>query len=263
MFWAWVQDRLTQSLSLRPRLADIQELNQRALTKASWGLTKVSAATYLEPEVQSNYRLLSSGAALGRACGPLVISKEPWSSDSQQKLRVAIPGRNTTAFQLAKMAFQPWVQDWVELRYDRIMPAVLSGEVEAGVIIHESRFSYQQLGLKLAMDLGEWWETKTGLPLPLGVMVARKDLSDEIVEQVETTLRDSIAKAWTTLERPTSDPTNEALWQYMRSNAVEMEDTTILNHVKLYVNPYSLDLGEEGRQAISTFGERAGLNPAD
>lgn len=254
MFWAWAHRHVNCRLELTPQLADIQELNRLALERAAWHLTKTSIPAYLDPKVQEHYRLLSVGAALGTGCGPLVISKAPWQP-GDKPLRVAIPGKNTTAFYLAQMAMASQVVEWTELRYDEIMPAVLDGvKVDAGVIIHESRFSYQGLGLHLAVDLGEWWETNTGLPLPLGVMLARRDLDESTVEQCEATLRASIELAWKALDG--THPLSESLWSYLRDNAIELDDTTIRSHIELYVTNYSSDLGSEGRRALDEFARR-------
>lgn len=257
MFWAWAHQKISTPVSLQPTLFDIQELNRLALDDAELELTKVSMATYLDPRIRSEYELLSAGAALGRGCGPLVVSKKSWSKDAPTPLKLAIPGRNTTAFRLTEMALGPWIQEWVELRYDEIMPAVLSGEVEAGVIIHESRFVYRDLGLKCAFDLGQWWEEETGFPLPLGVMIARKTLSDETVREVEQNLSRSIGLAWDVLSKGTDHPDHDSLWRYLRDNAIELDDNTMRSHIELYVNDYSLDLGEEGRMAVEAFKERS------
>lgn len=254
MFWAWAHEKLSTRLSLEPVLHDIQELNRLALEEGKLDFSKVSMATYLSSSVKERYRLLSSGAALGRGCGPLVVSKEPWQPDSGKKLRLAIPGRDTTACKLAEMALGDQVEEWVELRYDKIMPAVLEGgEVDAGVIIHESRFVYKGLGLECAFDLGRWWEQETGLPLPLGIMLARRDLPESVVREAEETLRESIRLA----DKMIDHESGESLWSYMRDNAIELEDQTMRSHVELYVNQFSVDLGTEGRAAIEEFEKRA------
>ena len=252
MFWAWVHRKLDVELEVSPQLHDIQRLNQLALESASLPLTKVSMATFLEPRIMNEYRLLSSGAALGRGCGPLVVSQ---GGSHSGPIRLAIPGRNTTACKLAEMALGEQVKEWVELRYDEIMPAVLAGKVDAGVIIHESRFVYHDLGLECAFDLGAWWEEETGFPLPLGVMVARKELSDTVVAQVEVTLRNSISLAQSVMSGG-DDEAKASLWRYLRENAIEMEDSTMSSHIELYVNQFSLDLGDEGRAAIAEFEKR-------
>ena len=254
MFWAWAKEQLSTSLTLQPVLHDIQELNRLALEEGRLDFTKVSMATYLSESVRECYRLLSSGAALGRGCGPLVVSKQSWQPGTGKKLRLAIPGRDTTACKLAEMALGEEVAEWVELRYDRIMPAVLEGrEIDAGVIIHESRFVYKGLGLECAFDLGQWWEQETGLPLPLGVMLARRDLEESVVSEAERTLRDSIRLA----DKMIDSKSGESLWSYMRENAIELENDTMRAHVELYVNPFSVDLGQEGRAAVQEFEKRA------
>lgn len=252
MFWAWTHGKVNSELRIEPRLADIQELNCWALGDAPLPLTKVSASTYLDPKVMSRYRLLKVGAALGRGCGPLVVSREPWSPEEDSPLRLAIPGRNTTAERLARAALGTSAQEWVELRYDDIMPAIIDGRVDAGVIIHESRFTYAGLGLHLAFDLGAWWENLTRLPLPLGVMVARRDLGDEVVARVEEALSDSLKQAWSLFEHPTM-PENSQLWAYLREHAVELDDATMAAHIDLYVNEFSADLGAEGQAALERF----------
>ena len=252
MFWGWVHGKIETPLAIRPHMADIEELNRLALGDAPLALTKVSASTYLNPRVQERYRLLGVGAALGRGCGPLVVSRTPWSDAHSQAHKIAIPGQNTTAARLARSALAGTEHRFIELRYDEIMPAILKGTVEAGVIIHESRFTYAGLGLNLALDLGAWWEGRTGLPLPLGLMVARRDLNEELVSQVEQALGDSLKLAWSLLQQPEAKD-NAALWAYLREHAIELDDATMAAHIALYVNAFSADLGSEGRAALEEF----------
>lgn len=251
MFWAWVHGQVDTTLQLRPHLADIQELNRLALGHSPLSLTKVSVPTYLAPAVQNSYRLLSSGAALGRGCGPLVVARAPWNEAGPR--RIAIPGLNTTAFQLARTALAEAPIEWVETRYDRIMAAVLEGEVDGGVIIHESRFAYQGLGLICGLDLGSWWEEKTGHPLPLGLMVGLKTLGEPILEEVERVLRRSVEIGWHTLNLPAADERRQSLWAYLKDNAIELDEATILSHIELYVTEFSRDLGPAGRSALECF----------
>ena len=256
MFWGWVHDRLDSPLAVTPALHDIQELNRLAIEHHELEFTKVSMATFLHPSVRESYRLISSGAALGRGCGPLVVSKSPW--DRSTPLRLAIPGRDTTACRLAEMALGERVSEWVELRYDEIMPALLDGSrVDAGVIIHESRFVYHRFGLSCAFDLGEWWETETGLPLPLGLMVAHKDLEPEVVTQAEESLRESILLSQEIFQVGVQHRQSDLLWKYLRDHAIELEDETMSSHIELYVNDFSVDLGAEGRAAVEEFERRA------
>ena len=258
MFWAWAHSLLSSELAIQPQFHDIQQLNSLALSENPIALTKISMATYLEPAVQKHYNLLSKGAALGRGCGPLLVSRQPWSFENPTPLKIAIPGRNTTAFKLVQMALGPWVEEWVELRYDEIMPTVLkSQDLDAGLIIHESRFIYQEIGLVCAFDLGAWWEEKTGLPLPLGVMVAHKSIPEDTIREVESNLQQSITKAQDTLHLAKDSPESKSLWDYLRIHATELDDQTILSHIELYVNEYSCELGREGHAAIAEFEARA------
>ena len=256
MFWGWVHGKLESSLAVTPVLHDIQELNRLAIEHQELEFTKVSMATFLHPSVRESYRLICSGAALGRGCGPLVVSKSSW--DRTRPLRLAIPGRDTTACRLAEMALGSQVSDWVELRYDEIMPAVLDGSrVDAGVIIHESRFVYHRLGLKCAFDLGEWWETETGLPLPLGLMVARNNVDLKVVTRAEQCLKQSILLSQEIFHSGAEHPQSASLWNYLRDHAIELEDETMASHIDLYVNDFSVDLGAEGRAAVEEFERRA------
>ncbi len=244
MFYGWSQGRIQTAIPIEARLGDIQELNLQALGPKPLPLTKISAALY--PQVQANYKILSSGAALGLGCGPLVVGGEAGGALSQRK--VAHPGIHTTAYQLTRMALDLEPNQLVEMRYDEILPAVISGQVGAGVIIHESRFAYQALGLKCLLDLGSWWEKKTNLPLPLGIMVCQVGLPDSVQAAAEQALRTSIEYAW--------ENTDQA-WDYIKAHAIELEDATIRSHIDLYVNSWSKDLGTQGREALQAFFELA------
>jgi len=153
---------------------------------------------------------------------------------------VAVPGRHTTAYFLLSLYAQGFVP--VEVRYDRILPMVAQGEVEAGLIIHESRFTYPRYGLVQVVDLGAWWEERTGLPLPLGAILARRDLGEGLIRALDEAVRRSVAYA---LAHP-----EEAL-DYMRAHAQELSDEVIWAHVHTYVNAFSLDVGEEGERAVA------------
>lgn len=258
MFWALVHGKINSAPEIGTRFADIQMLNQLATGPNFLPLTKVSAATFFHPLVQQRYCLLKAGAALGRGCGPLVVSLPQRSLDSNDApLRLAHPGPLTTAAALSRMALGARVGEWVEMRYDRIMPAVAAGEVDAGVIIHESRFVYPRLGLGCLLDLGQWWEERYRLPLPLGVMVIRRDLQAELAGAIEAALQLSIHLA----DQAVTDRQSE-LWEYMRSHAIELEDDTIYSHVQLYVNDFSRDLGPVGQSALEAFGRACALTRA-
>lgn len=251
MFWGWVHHHIRASLTLSPQLLDIQALNELALGPTPLALTKVSAATYLKPVIQERYQLLTVGAALGRGCGPLLVSYHPWTNSGKAARTVAIPGWDTTACRLAQAALSDSNLTWVQRPYHEIMPAVHAQEVDAGVIIHESRFTYQQYGLHLAFDLGSWWEQHTGLPLPLGVMVAHRHLPQATIHAVESYLRESLRLAMETIKSDSNSALCRDLWSYLRRHAIEMEESTMARHIELYVNAFSLDLGREGLEALN------------
>ena len=220
-----------------PVLLDIEELNRRA-HHGEFDLTKLSVGAFAA--VGDRYRLLRSGAALGEGVGPLVVTRTPMSLAQAVRGRVAIPGRETTAFQLLRLA-APDLGEVVELRYDRILDAVSDGDVDAGLIIHESRFTYEKHGLAKAVDLGDWWKQETGLPVPLAGICARSDLDADLAAAAETAIRASVRYAF---DHP------EASRDYVQANAQEMSETVQAQHIALYVNQYSLDIGDEGMRAI-------------
>ena len=222
---------------VRPVLLDIEELNRRAHLR-EFDLTKMSVGAFAA--VGDRYRLMRSGAALGEGVGPLVVTRTPMSLEEAVRGRVAIPGRETTAFQLLRLA-APSLTDVVEVRYDRILRAVRDGEVHAGLIIHESRFTYAEHGLSKAVDLGDWWTAETGLPVPLAGICARGDLDDATVLAAERAIRASVQYAF---DHP------DASREYVRANAQEMSEAVCAQHIALYVNDFSLDIGAEGLRAI-------------
>jgi 1,4-dihydroxy-6-naphthoate synthase len=240
-----------EGLAFRERLLDVEQLNQLALA-AALDVTKVSFHLY--GHIRRDYRLLASGAALGRGCGPLLVAGKGNAQLSLADSVVALPGRYTTAALLLRL-YAPEVTNIVYMPFDRIMPAVASGEVAAGVIIHESRFTFAEYGLVKLADLGEWWEQETGCPIPLGGIVARKSLGENVIQKIETALRLSIEHAF-------ACPADSLA--YIRQHSQEMSAAVCEAHIKLYVNQFSLDLGEEGRRAIAILlerGEAAGLLP--
>jgi 1,4-dihydroxy-6-naphthoate synthase len=196
------------------------------------------------------YRILPSGGALGRACGPLLVARPAGSpqlfSDFARK-RIAIPGERTTAFMLLQLALGRRPKS-VQMRFDTIVSAVANGEVDAGLIIHESRFTYRDAGLIAIADLGEWWETMTLLPVPLGAILIRNDVGESETRALDAAIRRSLAFA-----RRNED----AVMPYVREHAVEMSDEVMKSHIGLYVNEYSDDLGETGRDAVRALFTRA------
>ena len=237
-FHALVHGLVEAPFRVRPVLLDIEELNRRAYTGA-FDLTKLSVGAFAA--VGGRYRMLRSGAALGRGVGPLVVARTPMSLADAVKGRVAIPGRDTTAFRLLRLA-APSLDQVVELRYDYILHAVAGGDVEAGLIIHESRFTYQSHGLSRVADLGDWWERETGLPVPLAGICARADLDADVASAAEAAIRASVQRAF---DFP------EASRAYVRAHSQEMSDEVCDAHIQLYVNDLSLDVGDEGLRAIA------------
>ena len=253
IFHAWVAGLLPGASAVTPVYADIDVLNRWA-AEGKTDLVKVSYAAL--PTLLADYALLPSGGALGRGCGPLVVTSQARDGRSLAGATVAIPGMRTTAYVL----FRLWAQDQgvasVEvLPFDKIMPAVAAGTVDAGLIIHESRFTYPTYGLTALVDLGDWWETETGLPIPLGAILARRSLGEQEIARLGATVRASVEYAW-------AQP--EASRSYVLEHSQEMAPEVVDQHIALYVNSFSADLGDEGYAAISGLLERAeaaGLTP--
>ena len=221
---------------IRPVLLDIEELNRRAHT-GEFDLTKLSVGAFAA--IGDRYRMLRSGAALGFGVGPLVVARATMSLGEATRGRIAIPGRETTAFRLLRAA-APSLGEPIEMRYDRILAAVRDGEVDAGLIIHESRFTYADHGLVKVIDLGEWWEGETGLPVPLAAICARADLDAATATAAESAIRASVQYAFD----------HEASRDYVRLHAQEMSAEVCEAHITLYVNQQSLDVGAAGLAAI-------------
>jgi 1,4-dihydroxy-6-naphthoate synthase len=255
MFDAMVHGRVDlEGLELSVRLQDIEALNSAARA-GEVDVTKLSFHAYAH--CAGRYVLLDAGSALGRNCGPLLISRRAVSTDevAAGALRIAIPGRYTTANFLLGLAF-PAAQDRTELLFSEIEPALLDGRFDAGLIIHENRFTYAARGLKKIVDLGELWESETGAPIPLGGIVVNRSLPDEVRQRVNRVMRRSVEYAFAH---------REASLPFVRAHAQEMSEDVMYRHIDLYVNEYSVDLGPEGRRAVEVLFERAhasGIIPA-
>ncbi|HEX5761258.1 MAG TPA: 1,4-dihydroxy-6-naphthoate synthase [Thermoanaerobaculia bacterium] len=237
---------------LRERLEDVEALNRLA-REGVLDVTKVSYGAV--PWLLDEYVLLRSGGALGRGCGPLLVAREPIEVQALRGGRIAIPGRSTTANLLLRL-HDPRLPAGIETVYSEIMPAVQRGEFDAGLIIHESRFTYAAHGLVALVDLGEWWEAVTGSPIPLGGIVARRSLGTERIRAIDAAVRRSLEHA---LRHP------EASRGYVREHARELDPEVTRRHIELYVNDLSLDLGAEGERAARELLARAaaaGLAPA-
>ncbi len=229
---------------LTVELRDVEALNRLAADE-HFDVTKLSVYAWLKH--QARYRLLDSGAALGFGCGPLVVARPGFDIDRLPRGRIALPGRDTTAHLLFQL-WSPEIRDKYFVSYDRIFEHLLEGQADAGVIIHENRFTYDKLGLKLVVDLGAWWERETGLPIPLGVIAAHACIPSGFRQSMDAAIRDSIAHA---RRYP-----HESL-AYMREHAQEMAEEVLRQHVATYVNGFSLTLGNTGRQAIQRLASMA------
>mgnify|MGYP003348060749 CR=1 FL=1 len=255
MFDAIVNQRIDlEGLTFLTHLDDVEALNRETFAGAA-DVTKLSYHAFAY--VRRAYALLDAGSALGRNCGPLLISKRQISREEVAAggLRIAIPGVYTTANFLLGLAC-PRAQRKRPMLFSDIEGAVLEGDVDAGLIIHENRFTYEAKGLRKIVDLGEFWESETGAPIPLGGIVARRSLPSDVIARVNRVLRRSVEYAFAH---------REASLPYVRAHAQEMSDEVMYKHIDLYVNDYSVDLGTAGRRAIETLiarGRATGTIPA-
>jgi 1,4-dihydroxy-6-naphthoate synthase len=223
-------------------LADVEELNRMAL-EGKLDVTKISYNAFAY--VHNRYQLLNAGSALGNNCGPLLIAKKQLSEEELKNASISIPGKNTTANFLMSFAY-PEAQNKQEFLFSEIEAAVLNGNVDAGVIIHENRFTYQEKGLVKIADLGEVWEQKTGFPIPLGGIAIHRRIRPDMRRKFDELLKESVQYAF---DHP------DASKDYVTCHAQEMNDDVMRSHITLYVNDYSLDLGKKGKAAISKMYE--------
>ncbi len=248
MFDAIVHRRIDlEGLTFEVRMDDVEALNQAAFA-GEIDVTKLSYHAYAH--CIDRYVLLDAGSALGRGCGPLLISKRDVTEAAVASgaLRIAIPGKFTTANFLLELAF-PAAQDKTPMLFSEIEEAVLREQYDAGLIIHENRFTYEAKGLKKIIDLGEFWERQTSAPIPLGGIVVQRSLSDDVKQAMNRVMRRSVEYAFQ--HRLASLP-------FVRAHAQEMSEEVMYRHIDLYVNAYSIDLGVEGKRAVETlFAEAA------
>ncbi|PRO65979.1 1,4-dihydroxy-6-naphthoate synthase [Alkalicoccus urumqiensis] len=227
--------------------ADIDKTNNWAYEKSGPDVMKISFAAL--PYALPHYQLLQCGGALGRGCGPLVLTKEPADSLSLSGKKVAVPSERSTAFMLFKLWQKQHTSgpaaETIVMPFDEIMPAVQEGRVDAGLVIHEARFTYQNYGLHCLTDLGEWWEEDTGTPIPLGVIIAAPGVD---TEKLAAGIRTSLAQAW-------ADPGRSRA--YVMEHAQEMSEDVAQSHIDLYVNEFSMALGSTGRAAVESLLKRA------
>lgn len=241
IFDALVNNKInTNGLEFDVILEDVETLNQLAL-KNILDISKISYGVL--PLLLENYIVLNSGSALGTGVGPLVIANKKISNEEINNYTIAIPGEHTTAHMLFTLAF-PEAKNKIFLRYNEIEDFVMSSKNEnaAGVIIHENRFTYPQKGLKKIIDLGEFWEQKTQLPIPLGGIVGKRSIDHSLLKKINDLIRESIDYSFANYP---------AISEYVGEHSQEMEEDVIRKHIDLYVNKYSIDPGEAGRKAIA------------
>ncbi len=244
IFYGLVHGKIDGAPQCREILEDIETLNRMAMA-GKLDMTKISfhALAFM----RDRYCLLHSGGALGRGCGPLVVAADALDPRDLLDKRIAIPGKLTTAALLLRL-FNPALDNLVAMPFHEIMGATQKGDVDAGVIIHESRFTYPDYGLHKVIDLGEWWEASTGHPIPLGGILARRDLGVEIIQQIDVSLCASVEYAH-------SNP--DEVKNYIREHAQEMDESVMQQHIDLYVNEYTLDYGADGETALVDLFDRA------
>lgn len=240
----------TEGLSFQPIISDVEDLNQRAF-KGELDITKISYHAYAY--INKEYVLLHAGSALGNNCGPLLISKKDYSSTNEinnldlSSFKIAIPGKYTTANLLMGL-YAPNAKNKVEMVFSAIEDSILNGYVDTGVIIHENRFTYQQKGLHKIIDLGEFWEILTSCPIPLGAIAVKRNIADEEKENINRVLRRSVEFAF-------ANP--EASMEFVKQHSQSMSEEVMKKHIDLYVNKYSIDLGETGKNAVRVLYQKA------
>jgi 1,4-dihydroxy-6-naphthoate synthase len=241
IFDAMVHNRIdTEGLSFEVIMEDVEALNYRAFQK-ELQVTKLSYHAFAH--LVDSYALLESGSALGNGVGPLLITKNEAVKDAVNESVIAIPGKYTTANFLFSLAY-PDAKHKKEMVFHEIEGAILSGEVDAGVIIHENRFTYQEKNLKKIIDLGEFWKSTTNMPIPLGGIVVRRDISQAIQEKIERVMQRSVRFAF---ENPRTSR------EYVVANAQEMDELVMQRHIDLYVNSFTEGLGQHGRAAVNAL----------
>ncbi|MFJ8061003.1 1,4-dihydroxy-6-naphthoate synthase [Streptomyces sp. NPDC096142] len=249
VFHAWTEGILADAPDVRLELADIDVTNGLA-ERGEFDVLKVSYGVL--PHILGDYALLPCGGALGHGCGPLVLAAEPGEPAALAGSTVAVPSTTSTAYLLFRLwaadAIPGGVGKIVVLPFHEIMPAVRDGVVDAGLVIHEARFTYGRYGLHRMADMGEEWEKRTGLPIPLGAIVARRSLGEPLLRRLTHTVRASVRAAW-------DDP--EASRAHVLKHAQEMEPDVVDQHIDLYVNGFTADLGGEGLHAVRTLLDRS------
>jgi len=244
VFHAWTHGLIEGAPEVEVTFADIDVTNTWAQRPDAPDVLKISYAAL--PLVQDDYQLLPCGGALGRGCGPLVLTRDDAEADLSGAV-IGVPSLLSTAYRLFELWSAKNVPGNAEIKvlpFHEIMPAVAAGTIDAGLVIHEARFTYQNFGLTCRADLGEWWEAETGLPIPLGAIIARKSLGTAAIDELTALIRASVEHAW-------ADP--EASQGYVMEHAQEMDPEVARAHIALYVNEFTRELGPDGFGAIEAL----------
>lgn len=236
----------TEGIDFEISLADIDVLNKNAVSANPPDITKISSNAY-GIDIWKDYVILDSGSALGRNNGPLLVAKNEFPLEEMDSKRILIPGVNTTA-NLLFTTFFPYAKEKTPLLFSKIEGEVISGHYDAGLLIHEGRFTYKSKGLVKIADMGELWEQRFGMPIPLGSIIAKRSLPQDVIAKVDRIIRRSVEYSFAHPESP---------MPYIRDNAREMDDEVMRSHIALYVNNFSVSLGKEGRQAIEFLYKKA------
>ncbi len=245
IFDAVVNNKIdTRGIEFEYVLEDVEKLNNWAFEE-KLDITKLSYNTFLH--CVDKYALLHSGSALGKGVGPLLITKEPIDTNNVNDLHIAIPGKNTTANLLLTLAY-PNATNKTEFIFSEIEDVVLNNKVDAGLIIHENRFTYQAKGLHKVTDLGDWWEQTANAAIPLGGIVAKRSMDKALIATIDNIIKESVQYSWQHYPE---------LAAFVTTNSQEMEEAVMRQHIELYVNEYTTELGSVGRQAIQTLFTKA------
>jgi 1,4-dihydroxy-6-naphthoate synthase len=254
IFYALANKRIDlKGLDFSLLIEDVEALNQLAMKRAV-DVTKISCHAFYY--LQEDYHFLRAGGAFGRGCGPLLVQKSKVRNQKSEVKKIAIPGELTTAFVLLKLFISATshqssaisAPQFIAMPFYEIMGAVRDGKVDAGLIIHESRFTYHEYGFAKIVDLGDWWEKETGLPIPLGGIIAKKSLGLQTIKTIESLIRASVE--YSMLHR-------EEAMHFIKGYSQELSDDVIFKHISLYVNDYSVDIGNEGEAALDELIKRA------
>jgi len=252
IFYALANNKIDlRGLEFDFTIEDIETLNQLAFEK-KLAISKVSSYAYFH--LRKDYIFLKSGAAFGRGCGPLIVAKEDFTIKERGRFRIGIPGRLTTAFLLLKLYFSVVFKsqlsnlDYIFMPFNEIMGAVKKGFIDAGLVIHEGRFIFAQYGLVKIVDLGEWWEAETDLPIPLGGIIARREIAPDTIKIIEDLIVKSV--------KYSGNHFDETLG-FIKQHSQELEDSVIRQHISLYVNDYTMGIGDKGEKALKELFARA------